>query len=129
MPDLVGDPLLLQLLLGRPDRRDLGNGIDPVGLERRDTGLVGDFKGVARGDAALLHRGRGERGKADDVSGGVDIRHRRLEMLVDGKPPARVRLQARGRDAGDRRERPADDDADLGFGHVEEPAAVSTSQI
>ena len=44
VPDLVGDPVRLQLLLGRTDRRDLGDRVDPVRLKRRDAGLVRDLK-------------------------------------------------------------------------------------
>ena len=49
---------------------------------------------MAGGDAPLLHRHRGQRRVADDVARGVDVRLRRLEVLVDGDAPARVEREA-----------------------------------
>ena len=52
---------------------------------------------MAGGDAALLHRGRGEAREADDVAGGVDVRHGGLEgRRVDLEPAAVVGLEAAG---------------------------------
>ena len=48
---------------------------------------------VADGPAALLHRGAGQRRKADDVAHGVDVRHRGLEILVAPESAAFVGLQ------------------------------------
>ena len=94
--DFVADALLARLHLGEPDRGDFRNGIDAVGkiLRRRRHRRA---KGVAGGDAALLHRGRGEARKADHVARGIDMRHRGLERFpVDLEPPAAVGLDAAG---------------------------------
>jgi hypothetical protein len=47
-----------------------------------------------RGEAALIHRGRGERREADDVAGGVDVRHGGAEVRVDRDPAALVGREA-----------------------------------
>ena len=65
-----------ELLLGQPDRRDLGDRVHAVRNHVRDGLLVAQIEGVAHRDARLLHRRRRERRKADDVAGGVDARHR-----------------------------------------------------
>ena len=49
---------------------------------------------VADGPAALLHRRAGERGEADDVADGVNVRHGGLEMLVAAEPAAFVGFEA-----------------------------------
>ena len=52
-------------------------------------------KAMAGGDAALLHRGRGEAREADDVAGGIDVRHRGLEGLgIDLEAAAAVGVEA-----------------------------------
>ena len=55
---------------------------------------------VGRGQATLVHRGRRQRREADDVTDGVDVRHRGLVLLVDDQPAPLVGLEpgpARGR--------------------------------
>ena len=47
-------------------------------------------------DARLLHRRRCQRGKADDVAGGVDVRHAGLIVLVDDDQSAVSGLHADG---------------------------------
>ena len=49
---------------------------------------------VAGGPAALLHRRAGQRGEADDVAHGVDVRHCGLEVLVALEPAAIVGFEA-----------------------------------
>ena len=72
--DDVVDPLGLEVLLGRADHADLGDGVDPGGQDGGEVGLVPGVEGVAHGDAGLLHAGGGQGGEADDVAGGVDVR-------------------------------------------------------
>src|SRR5689334_9599198 len=68
--------------------------------------------------AALLHRGRGQRRKTDDVADGIDVRRLGLVVLVDREPaafvagdPAFVEREALGRAAAaDRIERLFGDD-------------------
>ena len=93
-PDEVVDAFGLQFLLVQADVADLGDGVDAVGKEGIDAGLVGQVKRVAHRDPTLLHAGRSEAGKADHVAGRVDVRHRGLEMLVDGEVAALVRHDA-----------------------------------
>ena len=49
---------------------------------------------VAGGAAALLHRRAGERGEADDVADGVNVRHGGLELRVAADAAAFVDFQA-----------------------------------
>jgi hypothetical protein len=58
----------------------------------------GHAEGVARGDAALLHRGRREAREPDRVAGAVDVRHLGLERLrIDLQPAALVRRKSAAR--------------------------------
>ena len=50
---------------------------------------------VAGRHPALVHRGRRQRGEADDVADGVDVVDLGLECLVDEDPPSVVGFQAR----------------------------------
>ena len=94
--DLVGHVLVGQLLLGLADEADLGNGVDAVGIKAGVGGRRAIVEGVGRGDAALLHRDRGQRRKADHVADGVDVRHLGLVVLVDGDAAALVGFKAGG---------------------------------
>ena len=49
---------------------------------------------MAHRDPGLLHRGRGEGGKADDVPGRIDVGHGRLVVLVHGEATPRARGEA-----------------------------------
>ena len=42
----------------------------------------------------MFHRCGGESRKSDNVTGGVNIRHRRLKKLVDLQSSSRIRLKA-----------------------------------
>ena len=91
----IGNLAPAHLLLAHAHRRDLRHRIDAIGEEFRRRGRL-EAEGVAGGDAALLHRGGGEAGKADDVTGGVDVRHRGLERLrLDADAPAMIDREAR----------------------------------
>ena len=50
---------------------------------RRHVALVLQVEGVDHRDAGLLHRGRGQGGRADHVARGVDVRDGGLVVLVD----------------------------------------------
>ncbi len=59
-----------------------GNGVNAVGKKgRADFG--GGAENVATGDAALFHGRGGERRKADDVAGRVNIGDGGLKVLID----------------------------------------------
>jgi hypothetical protein len=49
-----------------------GNGVDAGGQDGIELGFVVDAKGVAHGEAALLHAGAGQCGSAGDVAGDID---------------------------------------------------------
>ena len=66
----------------------------PNGIEVRHLPLVREAERVAHGDARLLHRRRRERREADDVAGGVDVRHGRAVVAVDVDVAALVDLDA-----------------------------------
>ena len=92
--DLVRNALRREFLLGRSDHGNLGDGVDTEGkfagaLARRDA------TGMAGGAAPLLARGRGERGEADDVARGVDMRNGRTVEGVDFEASSVVGLDAR----------------------------------
>lgn len=67
---------------------------------RRTVDAVGDEAGlhagallaphVTHGQAALQHRRRREGREADHIAGGVDVRHRRLVVLVHPQAPCPV---------------------------------------
>ncbi len=46
------------------------------------------------GQPALFHRGRGQRGEADDVADGVDVVHLGPEVVVDEDPAPALGLEA-----------------------------------
>ena len=92
----VGNVLVGQLLFGLADEADLGNGVDAVGIEAGVGGGGVVVEGARGGDASLLHRDRGQRGKADHVADGEDVLDLGLVVLVDGDAAAVVGLQAGG---------------------------------
>ena len=53
-------------------------------------GLAGETEGMTGGMAALLHRGRSQRGKSHHVADGVNMRHRGLKISVHFQPAALV---------------------------------------
>ena len=93
MPTSYGNRVLGELALGAPDVADLRDRVDPERQERR-RGVRLEAERVARGEPALLGRGRGQARKADQVADGVDVRHRGAEVLVDRNPPALVGIEA-----------------------------------
>ncbi len=96
-----------ELVLGLPAVADLGDRVDPDRLER-DEAVRRLAARVVGGEPALLHRGRGERGEADDVADGVDVRRPAVrKLLVDRDPAPRCPPRARPRRGRARRWRPA----------------------
>src|SRR6185369_11807117 len=75
------------------DGGNLRNRVNPHGKHGGYALLVLESKSMTDGDAALFHRSGSERGKADDVAGGVDVRHgsaivgihRKIPAIVDGE--------------------------------------------
>ena len=65
----------------------------PVGMSSHQA-MVGIAAEVAGGEAALIVRGAGQRRIADHVAHGVDVRLRRLVVLVHVDLAAVVRLDA-----------------------------------
>src|SRR5690606_27861996 len=108
-----------------------GDGVDAVGEQLR-AARAADAEHVAGGEAPLLHRGRGEGRKSDDVPGGIDVRHGRLEVLVDGEAAARIALEPGGFDvhqvgvalAADGVEEPVPDHALAAFEAGDHPLPV-----
>ena len=92
--DLVGNILLGKLLLSLADEADLGNGVDTVWIEAR----VGDDAVIAkctrRGDPALLHRNRSQRGEPNHVAHGKDSRRLGAEVLIHGNSAASIGLNS-----------------------------------
>src|SRR6059036_828172 len=93
--DLVRHPFLGQFFLALAYRGDLGDRVDALGQHLGQCGLR-YIEGVATGQPALLHGGRGQRRKADHVPGGVDVRHFGLVVLVHLELARLVRGDARG---------------------------------
>src|SRR5437870_6533557 len=91
--DLIRGFLAGEFFFGGPYHRNLWDGIDPV---RDEMGghFAGLAKHVAACQAALLHGGAGQSGKADDVAGGIDVRNAGLEVFIDGKLAAHIGLDA-----------------------------------
>src|SRR6185503_6432034 len=89
----VGDVLSGQLLFVFSDHRDFRDRVNAIGQE---VGIrtVGDAKGMTRGVTALLHGGRREGGKTDDIACRIDVRYRRLKVGVDIEAAARIRCEA-----------------------------------
>ncbi len=75
-----------EFLFGLAHHRDFGNAVDAVG-DHLDVVRIGDVKGMAGGQAALLHRRRGERGKADDIARRIDVWNGGLVVCVDRELP------------------------------------------
>src|SRR5439155_1729731 len=99
-PDAVVDLLLLAGLLRLPGHRDLRDRVDGQREDRRHARLVlRQVEGLHHRHARLLHRGRGQGRKADDVAGRVDVPHRGLVGLVHRDQPALVDGQPRAVDA------------------------------
>jgi len=71
-----------ELLLGFSDHGDFGDGVDAVGEQLGDR-AGRDVERVTGGEAALLHRGARQCGKADHVADGVDVREIGLILIVD----------------------------------------------
>src|SRR6202034_2440809 len=90
--DLVGHRLLGQIDLSRADIGDLRDRVDADRLQGSQA-VYGLAERVAGRHAALVHRGRRQRGKADDVADGVDVVDLGLEQLVDEDPAAGIGLQ------------------------------------
>ncbi len=57
-------------------------------------GLAGETESMAGGVTALLHRGRREGRKANDVADRIDMRQGGLKILVDFQPAALVGFDA-----------------------------------
>src|SRR3569623_412058 len=97
--DLVVEALVAHLLLGHADGGDFRNGVEAIRKVFRRGGN-GQAESVAGGGAALFHGGRGEAGEPDDVTGRIDVRHRRL--VSDGitlQATAGVGFEAAGLEA------------------------------
>src|SRR5579883_2995087 len=95
--DLIRLLLFCQLLLGAPYHRDFRNGVDPV---RNQIGrhFAGFAEHMTAGQSPLLHRCAGQRRKANDVAGRVDVGYLGLEVLADRDLAALVGAQAGGID-------------------------------
>ena len=93
-PDLVVDALPRRFLLSEPDAGDLWDRVDAGRDDRIDGFAARDAERVAHRDAPLLHRRTGQRGRADDISGGVDARSGRPVAVVDNDAAAGVDLDA-----------------------------------
>src|SRR6267154_3908128 len=91
--DLVRDSFLGELLLGFSDKRDFGNGVNPVGIIRA-VGIRRHAKRPSSGDASLLHRNRAEAGEPDDVSYGIYMRLLGLVIFIDRDAYSSVGFQA-----------------------------------
>src|SRR5579883_1676111 len=85
------------LPLGAPYHRDFRNGVDPV---RNQIGrhFAGFAEHMTAGQSPLLHRCAGQRRKANDVAGRVDVGYLGLEVLADRDLAALVGAQAGGID-------------------------------
>ncbi len=81
----VGYFLFDQRLFRRSRERYFGNRVDGNRNERGNLFLVFQFERVAHCDARLFHGCRSERRKSDHITRGINIRHRSLELLVNGK--------------------------------------------
>ena len=93
----VGHVFVGELLFGLADEADLRDGVNAVGIDSWDWRCMRVVaEGAGGGDAALLHRDRGQAGKADHVADGEDVRHLGAEVLVDGDAAARVGFDAGG---------------------------------
>src|SRR5580692_2874047 len=95
--DFVGNLFFRELFFGVADHGNLGDRINAAGDEIGNH-FAGLAEHVATGEAALLHGGAGERGEADDVSGGVDVVHAGLKIFVDHHFAAAIGLQSGGFD-------------------------------
>src|SRR6202023_1436576 len=93
LADLVGSGGFCQLLFVLADHRDFGDRVDAVG-EALGRALRFEPEGVADGEPALLHRGRGECREPDHVADRVNIGQCGSIVLVDGQPPAAVGHEA-----------------------------------
>src|SRR5262249_23022691 len=77
------------------DHRDLRDRINAVREAFRSAVRL-DTKRLADRQASLLHRGRGERGKPDHISDGINVGDRGSVMRVNDQAPAVVRRKPRG---------------------------------
>src|ERR1700730_3206863 len=93
LADLVGSGGFCQLLFVLADHRDFGDRVDAVG-EALGRALRFEPEGVADGEPALLHRGRGECREPDHVADAVNIGQCGSIVLVDGQPPAAIGHEA-----------------------------------
>ena len=89
------DALLARLLLGQPERGDVGR----AERRARDVDVLDRVRlqpgGVLDGDDALVGRLVGERGAGDEVADRVDALDRRAQRAVDVDQAAVVELDAR----------------------------------
>ncbi len=89
----VGNVLVGKFLLGLADEGDLRNGVNPVGIQG---GVGNSRRAESEGGSqpALLHRHRGQAGKADHVAHGEDMRLLGAVLRVDRDAAARVGFDA-----------------------------------
>ncbi len=88
--DNVIEFLFLAGFFGFSGGGDFRNGVNAHGKQRGDALFVLQVKGVADGDAALLHGSGSERGETDHVARGVDVRNHGAIVLVHGDVAAIV---------------------------------------
>ena len=90
---LVRDRRGGELVLGLADEADLRDGVDPEREQVVPERARLEAERVRRGDAPLLG-GRGRQaGEADDVAGGLDVRHGRAVRRADLDPAPVVALE------------------------------------
>src|SRR6266404_6925193 len=88
--DNVIEFLFLAGFFGFSGGGDFRNGVNAHGKQRGDALFVLQVKGVADGDAALLHGSGSERGETDHVARGVDVRNHGAVVFIHGNITAIV---------------------------------------
>ena len=94
--DFVGHVFVGELLFRFADEADLRNGVDAVGIKAWVGAGRIVVEGARGGNAALLHGDRSQRGKANHIADGEDVRDLGLEVLVHGDSAAIVGFKAGG---------------------------------
>src|ERR1700740_1181914 len=89
----VSDLLFPAGFLSLAGSGNLRNGVNAHGQERRAALFVFEAEGVAGGPDALLLGSGSQRGEADDIAGGVNVRNCRAVILVDRNVAAVVQGQ------------------------------------
>src|SRR5271168_3773772 len=85
--DFIGNIGVGELLLGLPNKRNLGNGVNPVRVAL-GIGLHWQTESSCGGDAPLLHGNGSQAGKADHVTHREDVRLGGAEIRVNFNPAA-----------------------------------------